>query len=176
MDHKPATYVPATQLDFLAPETCFATEVGLASDIWALACVFFEIKAGYAPFEDWLGTTDTTLKEMTRVLGKFPEQWWNAWEGRSQWFEESGEVKQDLDAKHAFKLTSIRDSLHEIGRDVWHRAKDVDYDMLQKLRTPLMEVEIKLLGDLLENMFRYSPQERLMIAEVVRHPWFRYKQ
>ena len=110
------------------------------------------------------------------MLGKLPEQWWNAWEGRRQWFEESGEVKRDLDAEHAFELTSIRQSLREIGKDVWPDAKDVNYDMLEKLHTPLVEAEIKPLSDLLENMLRYSPQQRPMIGEVIQHPWFQYKQ
>jgi len=44
--------------------------------------------------------------------------------------------------------------------------------MIEKPRVRLDEEEVGLLGDLLEKMLKYLPEERIRIQDVVRHPWF----
>jgi serine/threonine-protein kinase SRPK3 len=46
--------------------------------------------------------------------------------------------------------------------------------VFEKKGTRLKEDEVVLLVDLLEEMLRYLPDERITIEEVVQHPWFRY--
>ena len=45
-----------------------------ASDIWALACTIFEIRAGCPLFESSIGSYSEVLEEMLRILGPPPEQ------------------------------------------------------------------------------------------------------
>ena len=46
--------------------------------------------------------------------------------------------------------------------------------MVETTGTPLKEEEVVLLGDLLEKMLKYCPDERVTMQEVVQHPWFEY--
>jgi serine/threonine-protein kinase SRPK3 len=46
----PAHYMPAAPLHYLSPEAYFDSTVSFASDIWALACTIFEIRAGFPLF------------------------------------------------------------------------------------------------------------------------------
>ena len=46
--------------------------------------------------------------------------------------------------------------------------------MIETVGTRLEGEEVDLLGDLLEKMLKYNPEERITIQEVVRHPWFEY--
>jgi serine/threonine-protein kinase SRPK3 len=47
--------------------------------------------------------------------------------------------------------------------------------LIEETGTRLAEEEVELLGDLLEKMLRYRPEERLTMDEVIRHPWFAYR-
>ena len=38
----------------------------------------------------------------------------------------------------------------------------------------LREQEVELLGDLLEKMLKYRPEERIRMDEVIEHPWFAF--
>jgi serine/threonine-protein kinase SRPK3 len=43
---RPADYVPAAPVHYLPPESYFESRFDPASDVWALACTLFEIRAG----------------------------------------------------------------------------------------------------------------------------------
>jgi serine/threonine-protein kinase SRPK3 len=47
-----------------------------------------------------------------------------------------------------------------------------DGPIMERSGTRLDDVEIEVLGDLLEKMLRYQPQDRIKMCEVVAHPWF----
>lgn len=101
------------------------------------------------------------------MLGKLPEPWWSAFEERYEWFEENGEPKPPA------KKSTIREKLRMIG------DKDTPPDadegpMIEPVGTRLEAGELMLLGDLLEKMLKYHPQERITVREVVHHPWFTY--
>ncbi|TFK27481.1 kinase-like protein [Coprinopsis marcescibilis] len=174
----PPSYVPRTTLGYQSPEARFEARVGLEADIWALACAIFEIRAGFALFEAFLGSEVDVLKQTVEMLGRLPEPWWGAFEERSRWFEQDGRPRSELEQERSGVLliaypTSIREKLREIGAQ---DDDDVDYmppgPMFEKRRVGLSEAEVELMADLLEKMLRYKPEERIRIGDVVRHPWF----
>ena len=68
----PSSYEPGTVLNYQSPEARFEGHVGLEADIWALGCAIFEIRAGFALFESFLGSDVDILKQMLRHWGDHP--------------------------------------------------------------------------------------------------------
>ncbi|CAA7268662.1 unnamed protein product [Cyclocybe aegerita] len=156
------------------PKARFEGKIGLPSDIWSLACMIFEIRAGFPLFEAFLGGDDEVLKEIVATLGKLPEPWWNAFENRHCWFDENGTVKASelQQTMLPAEKTSIRQKLASIGAQDEPPVTGSDGPMMEPLGSRLDNTEIQLLGDLLEKMLRYRPQDRITMGEVVAHPWF----
>lgn len=102
------------------------------------------------------------------TLGKLPEPWWGAFKDRHEWFDEDGNPK----AARCANKTSIKEELANIGRQDVPLATGDDGPMMERSGTRLDDVEIELLGDLLEKMLRHQPQHRIKMCEVVFHPWF----
>ncbi|KAL5483266.1 hypothetical protein ACEPAI_8496 [Sanghuangporus weigelae] len=172
-DRVPKDYTPATAYHYLSPEVYFDSKVTFASDVWALACVIFEIRAGFALFEPFLANEHMILKQMVEMLGRFPDPWWRSWDQRLKLFEESGEPKPEEQQQKAYlfvraEKTSIRRKLCSVG------VPDEAYDGIT-LGTPLEKEEVDLLADLLERMLKYLPEDRITMKEVVQHPWFKYQ-
>lgn len=176
-DSRPPNHIPGIQVHYLAPETYFDRTAGFASDIWALACLLFEIRTGYTPFDDWFGSVDQTFKEVVQTLGRFPDPWWAAWEARTQWFDEAGALKpceeQAEQSVIVAQATSLLEKLREVGQRGNPPSGD-DGDMIEKMGMKMDEDEIVLMEDLLRRMLRYQPEERITIKDVLNHPWFEY--
>lgn len=68
--------------------------------------------------------------------------------------------------------SSIRAKLREIGVIDEPPESGDDGRMMEKTGVQLDEEEVGLLGDLLEKMLKYRPEERIRVDDVVRHPWF----
>ncbi|KAF8332972.1 kinase-like domain-containing protein [Amanita rubescens] len=163
----PTDYNPATAILYCPPETLFDNKFSFASDIWVLACTIFEIRAGYSLITSFLADEETVMQDFVTLFGKLPDPWWNAFKERHIWFHEDGQPKSP-DYK-----SSIREKLQGIGeRD--EPPIDEEGPMIEIVGTQLEEDEVELLSDLLEKMFKYNPEERITIQEVVRHPWFEY--
>ena len=171
-DRVPKDYAPAMPYHYLSPEAYFDSKVTFASDVWALACVIFEIRARFALFEPFLSSTHTVLKQMVEMLGRFPDPWWGSWDHRLTWFEESEPKSEEQLQKAGIilqtKKTSIRGRLCLIGIPV------EAYNGIAS-GTPLEKKEVDLLADLLERMLKYLPEDRITVKEVVQHPWFKYQ-
>ncbi|KAF8962533.1 kinase-like domain-containing protein [Flammula alnicola] len=172
--HPPTDYVPATMPHYQSPEARFEGRISMPSDVWALACTIFEIRAGSPLFEAFLGGNDEILKEIVATLGKLPEPWWGAFENHYLWFDEDGKPKaRELQqVLLPAEKTSIKQKLASIGKQDAPPATGDDGPMMERPGTRLDELEIQLLGDLLEKMLRYRPQDRIKMSEVVSHPWF----
>ncbi|KAF9783338.1 kinase-like domain-containing protein [Thelephora terrestris] len=172
----PSSYVPGTVLGYQSPEARFERRVGLETDIWALGCAIFEIRAGFALFESFLGSDVDILRQTVETLGRLPDPWWAAFEDRAQWFEEDGRPKSEQDQERAGVLlkarrSSIRAKLLEIGERV-DPPSEYEGPMIENPELRLHEEEAGVLEDLLEKMLKYRPEERIRIQDVVRHPWF----
>ncbi|KAJ7208766.1 kinase-like protein [Mycena haematopus] len=172
----PNDYQPGTVMNYLSPEARFEGRAGLQVDIWALGCAIFEIRAGFPLFDPFLGSDADILRQTVETLGRLPDPWWGSFVDRTRWFEEDGEPKNAQAQERTCVLiqaskSSIPAKLRSIGTqdDVPH----VDQGpMVEKSGVRLCEVEVELLGDLLEKMLRYRPEERIGIEDVVGHAWF----
>jgi serine/threonine-protein kinase SRPK3 len=78
-------YNPATHAAYTPPELLFESEFTAASEIWMLACVLFEIRAGYPLFETYFPDVRDVLGCMVETLGKFPQQWWSQFFDETKW-------------------------------------------------------------------------------------------
>ena len=172
----PSSYAPGTVLSYQSPEARFERRVGLETDIWALGCAIFEIRAGFALFESFLGSDVDILRQTVETLGRLPDPWWAAFEDRALWFEEDGQPKSEQDQERAGVLlkarrSSIRAKLLEIGEQV-DPPSEYEGPMIENFELRLQEEEVALLEDLLEKMLKYLPEERIGSQDVIRHPWF----
>ncbi|TDL22816.1 kinase-like protein [Rickenella mellea] len=177
-DRPPPDNIPATPLQYLSPEAFFDLKLSFASDVWALACTIFEIRAGSPLFDPFFSSGTVILKQVVETLGRFPDPRWSAWEERLVWFDEAGAPKpDDEEEEEETLLPAVQSSLHhklsEIGEqdDAPHAYEG---KMIEEVGTHLDEAEVNLLADLLEKMLRYNPQDRISMSEVVQHPWFAY--
>ncbi|EGN96975.1 hypothetical protein SERLA73DRAFT_154350 [Serpula lacrymans var. lacrymans S7.3] len=172
----PPSYEPGTVLNYQSPEARFAGRASFEADVWSLGCAIFEIRAGFALFESFLGSDIDVLKQTVETLGRLPDPWWGAFEQRSLWFEEDGQPKSEQDQERAGVLlksykTSIRAKLLQIGEQDDPSSED-EGPMIEKLGVRLPEEEVDMLVDLLEKMLKYRPEERICLQHVIRHPWF----
>jgi serine/threonine-protein kinase SRPK3 len=180
-DDIPPHLRPATVTHYKPPEMRFENQVDFPSDIWMLACALFEIRAGHTLFNSFLSSDTSVTKEMVSALGKLPEPWWSKFEGRHNWFDDSGEPRPVEEQKRngivfACKKTSLREMVESIGQDEEPPEWCAGWRNITEAREPLSSEEAALLTDLLEKMLRYDPSERLTIREVVSHPWFDYEE
>lgn len=171
----PQDYQPGTAYNYTSPELRFEKRVGLEADMWALGCAIFEIRAGCALFESFFQSDLEIVVQTVALLGRLPDPWWSAFDKRSMWFEEDGEPKCKEDQELAgFAVTasksSIREQLRLIG--VGDELSVADGPMIERAGDSLPEEEVALLGDLLEKLLKYRPEERIKTEEVIEHPWF----
>ncbi|KAJ7883876.1 kinase-like domain-containing protein [Mycena olivaceomarginata] len=151
----PNDYQPGTVMNYQSPEARFEGRVGLQAD------------RGFPLFESFFGSDTDILRQTVETLGRLPDPWWGSFVDRTLWFEEDGEPKNAKAQERAGVLiqgskSSIRAKLCSIGTQ----------DDLPHSGVRLCEEEVELLGDLLEKMLRYRPEERIGMEEVVGHPWF----
>lgn len=113
-------------------------------------------------------------------MGKLPEPWWHSFENRQLWFEENGKPKpKELQECEGVLLTSSTSSIRQKLRDIGvedEASHEYERPLIESTGTRLAEEEVELLGDLLEKMLRYLPDERITIREVLEHPWFKYTE
>jgi serine/threonine-protein kinase SRPK3 len=164
--HPPKDYGPSTIIYYFPPEALFDRKFSFASDVWILVCTIFEIRAGHSLMSSYLADDATVVRDAVGLLGKLPEPWWSAFKRRD---EENGEPKPTM------VKSSIRRRLRQIGEGDEPPRVD-EGRMIEAVGTPLEEEEVALLGDLLEKMLKYRPEERITMQEVVQHPWFEYNK
>ncbi|THV03264.1 kinase-like protein [Dendrothele bispora CBS 962.96] len=140
-------YQPAILLHYLSPEGLFGAEIGLPSNIWALACILFEIRTGAPIFDSFFYGHNFIVKQIVE-LGKLPEVWWASWNDRTDWFNVTGHPLPDEEQIRNGIIFAVKSTLQ------------------QKL--------VSLLEELLGKMLKYDPDEWLSIEEVVEHRWFLY--
>lgn len=172
---RPRDYTPATLPNYHPPEARFEDRASFEADVWMLGCAIFEIRAGFPLFSSFFGSDTDILKQTVAMLGRLPDPWWGKFKEREAWFQDDGEPKSVQDQEnagvvlHASK-TSIREQLRSIGAQDDAPSFD-EGPMIEKPGVRLSQKEIKLLGDLLEKMLRYRPEDRIGLDEVVVHPW-----
>ncbi|KAF2488402.1 kinase-like protein [Lophium mytilinum] len=154
-----------TPTAYCSPEVLFDSSPNLASDLWALACTISEIRSGRRLFRDWDGDGEDPKFQMVQLLGKFPEPWWSSWETRENWFDDEGNP-----------FTTERGNLSVGGARTieGYLAEGLHYKILEEPRDLTIPAEEgRLLADLLGQLLRYDPKERITTAAVLEHSWFK---
>ena len=110
--HSPPTdYEPATAPEYMSLEAHFKGRIGPPADVWSLACMIFQICAGFPLFESYLGGMQSVLKEIVVTLRKMPDLWWGVFKNHHLWFDKKGNPKVPGSAEK----TSIKQELASIS-------------------------------------------------------------
>ncbi|EDR15940.1 uncharacterized protein LACBIDRAFT_321041 [Laccaria bicolor S238N-H82] len=118
-----------------------------ASDIWALACIMYEIVFNVVLFH-LASHDDYLLGKMAAVCGKVPPSWRSFWDSN----------------EHLRKL----DISQEAADQKWQRK--IDNSSARK-GGALSREDFVIFCDLLQRMLKIDPSDRLTIEEVLAHPW-----
>ncbi|KAL8795943.1 MAG: hypothetical protein Q9195_001687 [Heterodermia aff. obscurata] len=171
LDPSPPMQGVGTPVSYCSPELMLEKKASKASDIWALACTVFAIRAGCPLFESFLGSSDEVLEEIVRIVGPLPEP-------LRHLGGKTGLVSKD---HGQWNGSVLMDHIKEIGV---YDQESFEYDDSREsrdyhtLREPLGEgigvQEATDPTDLLRGMLDYSPGDRLSAEEVAKHPWFRH--
>jgi serine/threonine protein kinase len=137
--------------------------IGPACDIWALGCTLFEIREQLSLFY-MIYDKDELLAEVVRFFGKFPEERWEKWEAREEYFDADGKWLREEEDWSLEVALSKPIEIFESGEKYKEGPK-------KSLQTP--GAEQKLMADLLYQLFKYDYQERISAEEALRHAWFK---
>ncbi|KAE9392322.1 kinase-like protein [Gymnopus androsaceus JB14] len=176
VEHPPKDYHPGTVVNYVSPEVRFDGRASFEADVWALACAFFELRAGFPLFDSFFGSDTDILRQTVETLGRLPDPWWGAFQDRSLWFEDNGQPKsmdeqQEVGQPIHSSESSIRHKLHSVGMLDDPPLSD-EGSMFERTGTKVDDEEVELLADLLEKMLRYCPEDRITIKDAIEHPWF----
>ncbi|KAK9250444.1 protein kinase, partial [Lipomyces tetrasporus] len=90
----PPTNGGGIPMSYCAREVYFKGKASVWSDIWALGCTIFEIRAGEQLFASFLGGPHEVIRHIVQTLGKLPEPWWSSWKLRDAFFDEHGKPRK----------------------------------------------------------------------------------
>ena len=94
-----------TPVLFLPPETTFSKmSIGKPADVWTLGCTLYETLGERPLFEGFTPDKDDVIAEMVSTLGLLPQQWWELWQARGDFFLEDGSWKTDMERFSAFMI------------------------------------------------------------------------
>ena len=144
---------------FRAPEAKFEARSPLSypSDIWSLATAIWEIIGMKAIFSSDFVPEDEILAQHVDVLGPMPSEWWQRWDGRSQFFDEDG---CPTESYRENKWPPLEESF-EIGVQKWRRKRGSE----------IGEREKGAFLDLMRQMLSFRPEERRTAEEVLTSEW-----
>ncbi|KAI1326700.1 kinase-like domain-containing protein [Xylariaceae sp. FL0255] len=184
-------------LEYMAPEVAFSVPpLGFGIDNWALACITIKLRVNRTLFGDKLSSYVGNLEALLSPLpascrpafiqavnetrNNFGSDWLNGW---SEDLNETGVLEpmcepQELQARK-YRLrkfstkTGFSDPLCAFLASEQHcyAASPIKSELYQKTyKVP--DEEARVLGDLVKQIFRYEPNERLEIDGIVGHEWF----
>ncbi|KAL8901294.1 MAG: hypothetical protein Q9207_005280 [Kuettlingeria erythrocarpa] len=133
-------------LVFRAPEAVLNGEWGMPADVWSLGCTMFELIVGYPPFDNYMPKKHDLIQEWVSMFGPLPEDW------KHLYSIPKAEIV-------AFDRVSLPDWLHDTYFD---DDKTVGF----------AEGHIEVIGELLQSMMQYRPEDRPTISKVLQHAWF----
>lgn len=156
-----------------APEILFDSIMDKYSEIWALGCVIYEIRAGQQLFSTWFGGRDETLRQMVQTLGKLPDQWWNTWSERTSFFSDDGKPKTEWNDGQPLAVEyPMGEMIADIGTEDWQNVEPRKAEaMLEPIGATVPYEEALHLKDLLDGILKWSPEERTSLEEILHHPW-----
>lgn len=142
-----------TPVLFLPPEATFSKELlGRPSDMWTLGCTLYEILGERPLFEGNIPDKDDVIAEMVSSLGMLPQQWWQSWKARDEFFLEDGSWKTDIERSHDSKSRPLLLRIQQMGRENDPRFTADEARSLEKM---------------LRAMLAYDPRKRATATDVV---------
>lgn len=163
-------------VNYAAPEVALNKSGSMAMDLWSLGCTIFEIRLGRRLF-DIFQLMGFDKKEYVRgvgsLLGEPPEPWaehYSASDDESDTsmaqyhppLRNNGDIHLDPQVRRAHSIQEKLAMVHDCtGQDCNHPRSQL-----------ISEVEAAALADLLENLLRYKPEERLSARDALKHTWF----
>ncbi|KAF9870758.1 hypothetical protein CkaCkLH20_11860 [Colletotrichum karsti] len=122
--HTLSTQYPSRAPEFMCGEK-LKIPMGLPSDIWSLGCLIYRLLGPRNILESRAPDDDAVFAGIVGMLGKPPQEWWNAWDNRGKYFDgyDAKEVAQDIldgngkpDQKRASLQRRVQVWLPEDGR------------------------------------------------------------
>ncbi|RDL38376.1 Kinase-like protein [Venustampulla echinocandica] len=174
VDNPPQAEDIGIPFSYCAPEVIFDSKVSKCSEIWALGCVIFELRAGQQLFPSWSGGQDEILRQMVQTLGILPDGWWNAWEKRTNFFNDDGKPKQEWsDGIPKAVEYPISEIIGDIGsEDEEEKEPRKSEAILEPSGTSVPLEEAAQMNDLLDRIFKWAPEERISLDDILNHSWF----
>ena len=188
---------PGFNAPYAAPELLFDKEKSYESDVWSLACCWYEMRSGKQLFpRDFLGQEDLgVIRRMRYACGPLPKVWENIMNVRVRGWSKanynvmdkyegdislSGRV-DDIGKWHRWfglndveKLEAMRELHGKIGSGTpfdEEFAKQEIRDCLPPPPKALSSEERDDFLNLLTGMLKYDPKERITLEDVASHPW-----
>ncbi|KAK7710315.1 hypothetical protein SLS64_005900 [Diaporthe eres] len=148
------------------PEAHFATgELGFPADIWALACVIWEVVGGSGSLfgSGFFPSNDTLRQDWVHVLGRLPDEWWDAWDGefRRDLFTEDGAVRDDR-PNYFISCGAGLEGRFELLVQEPRREEEMQ-EFLDEEKAALLEM--------LRGMLAYKPADRMDAQDVLCTEW-----
>jgi hypothetical protein len=109
-----------------------------------------------ALFSNEYVTEDEMVSQHIDVLGPMPTSWWERWEKRGEFFDQDGRPTE--------------------GRGVWRELEESFEYGVQHYRRKLEkgvfgEEETRAILNLIRQMLKFQPEERLTIQQVLESEW-----
>ena len=171
-----------TPRPYRSPELTLDQKPGLASDIWALACTLFEIRTGRVLFSAFDNDDDSYLVAIVTILGVLPEPWWSStWGRRRDYFKDKGdELGRVIPHReeppippnvsiHPSVAQGARSLQDKLAPGVWYMDSGLPPE---RWHHDIPQLEIEVFADLLGNLLRYRPEDRISAEEALSHEWF----
>ncbi|KAM4055869.1 kinase [Hirsutella rhossiliensis] len=147
-----------TPVDFRPPDARFEPNVPLSfsADIWSLATAIWDILGMQPLFSTAFSSEDRVMCQIVDVLGPLPSDWSNKWEAKTDFFNDDGTPTS--------------------GRYIWSKMGEAFEDRVQQFRREdnmgeLGREEMVAILDMLGQMLKSKPQERITIEEVLECKW-----
>lgn len=147
-----------TPLLYIPPETVFSkASIGTPADVWTLGCTLYEILGERPLFEGLMPDKDDVIAEMVSCLGPPPQQWWEAWQARGEFFLENGSWKTDMKRYRDPKSRPLLLRIQQMGRE-----NDASFSQEESI----------MLERMLRAMLEYDLSKRADIEDIGRSDWF----
>jgi serine/threonine protein kinase len=159
---------------YRAPEAIFDFHYNRNSEIWALACVLFEVRAGNPLFTSIMGGADEIIQQMVQMKGKLPDRWWKRWDKRTMCFGEDGRPHEHWpDGRVLAVQYPLGEMLGDIGSEDDDNAvaSGPAVGMMEQSWTKVPADEREDMKDLLDSMLQWDPKKRLSLEQIRKHRW-----
>ncbi|KAF4629338.1 hypothetical protein G7Y89_g8813 [Cudoniella acicularis] len=109
---------------------------------------------------------------MFQTFGRFPDRWWNAWGRRTNFFNDGGKPKQEWsDGIPKAVVYPMQEVIADIGSEDDEEPRKAEALLeLSGASVPLEEAVH--LNDLLNRIFKWVPEERISLNDILNHSWF----